>query len=178
MSTRAMCSSYAQWRIVEVRQLRRVFERLFERYGLPQSIRSDNGTPFAATSALLGLSRLSAWWVALGIDLERGRPGHPQDNGAHERLHRDISLELEGIVGAHRQAALDIWREQFNFERPHEALAMHTPAELYLVWERKYDGTPATLEYDAMGSRKVNGSGNIKWEGEHYFLSTSLAGWN
>ena len=158
--------------------VRRVFERLFERYGLAQSIRSDNGTPFAATSALLGLSRLSAWWVALGIDLERGRPGHPQDNGAHERLHRDISLELEGIVGAHRQATLEMWREQFNFERPHEALAMRTPAELYLVSERKYDGTPAALEYDAMGSRKVNGSGNIKWEGEHYFLSTSLAGWN
>ena len=158
--------------------VRRVFERLFERYGLPQSIRSDNGTPFAATSALLGLSRLSAWWVALGIDLERGRPGHPQDNGAHERLHRDISLELEGIVGAHRQATLEMWREQFNFERPHEALAMRTPAELYLVSERKYDGTPAALEYDAMGSRKVNGSGKIKWEGEHYFLSTSLAGWN
>ena len=79
--------------------VRRVFERLFLRYGLPQTIRSDNGSPFAATSALLGLSRLSAWWVALGIDLERGRPGHPQDNGAHERLHRDISLELEGVMG-------------------------------------------------------------------------------
>src|SRR2546421_984224 len=158
--------------------VRGVFEELFVRYGLPQSIRSDNGTPFAATSALLGLSRLSAWWVALGIDLERGRPGHPQDNGAHERLHRDISLELEGIVGAHRQATLEMWREQFNFERPHEALAMRTPAELYLVSERKYDGTPAALEYDAMGSRKVNGSGKIKCEGEHYFLSTSLAGWN
>jgi putative transposase len=131
--------------------VRRVFERLFERYGLPQSIRSDNGTPFAATSSLLGLSRLSAWWVALGIDLERGRPGHPQDNGAHERLHRDISLELEGVVGAHRQAALDLWREQFNFERPHEALAMRTPAELYVLSERKYDGTPAALEGRQIG---------------------------
>jgi len=158
--------------------VRGVFERLFERYGLPQSIRSDNGVPFAATSALLGLSRLSAWWVALGIDLERGRPGHPQDNGAHERLHRDISLELEGVVGAHRQAALDLWREQFNFERPHEALAMRTPAELYVVSERKYDGTPAALQYEAMGSRKVTASGKIKWRGEHYFLTTSLAGWN
>src|SRR6266480_6885629 len=158
--------------------VRRVFERLFERYGLLQMIRSDNGSPFSSTSALLGLSRLSAWWVALGIDLERSRPGHPQDNGAHERLHRDISLELEGVSGTHAQGALDLWREQFNFERPHEALAMRTPAELYLVSERKYDGTPAALEYDAMGSRKVNGSGKIKWEAEHYFLSTSLAGWN
>ena len=104
--------------------VRRVFERLFEHYGLPQRIRSDNGSPFAAANALLGLSRLSAWWVALGIDLERGRPGHPQDNGAHERLHRDLSVEVEGVRGAHRQAALDLWREQFNHERPHEALGI------------------------------------------------------
>jgi putative transposase len=158
--------------------VRRVFERLFERHGLPQSIRSDNGSPFAAVNALLGLSRLSAWWVALGIDLERGRPGHPQDNGAHERLHRDISLELEGVAGAHRQAALDLWREQFNNERPHEALGMRTPAELYVSAIRKYHGTPEALEYEAMASRKVNCCGKINWERDRYFLSTSLAGWN
>jgi putative transposase len=70
------------------------FERLFERHGLPEAIRSDNGTPFASRQAIHGLSRLSAWWVALGIDLERRRPGHPQDNPDHERLHRDISVEL------------------------------------------------------------------------------------
>ena len=158
--------------------VRKVFERLFERHGLPQMIRSDNGSPFAAMSALLGLSRLSAWWVALGIDLERGRPGHPQDNGAHERLHRDISLELEGVAGAHRQAALDLWREQFNNERPHEALAMSTPAALYVPAIRKYHGTPEALEYQAMGSRKVNSCGKINWQRQRYFLSTSLAGWN
>jgi putative transposase len=158
--------------------VRRVFERLFERYGLPQRIRSDNGSPFAAISALLGLSRLSAWWVALGIDLERGRPGHPQDNGAHERLHRDLSVEVEGVRGAHRQGALDLWREQFNRERPHEALGMRTPSELYLPAIRQYQGTPQTLEYSAMGSRKVNGCGQIQWENECYFLSRSLAGWN
>jgi putative transposase len=129
-------------------------------------------------SALLGLSRLSAWWVALGIDLERGRPGHPQDNGAHERLHRDISVELEGVAGTHRQAALDMWREQFNSERPHEALGMRTPGELYVRGARKYRGTPKALEYGAMGSRKVNACGQIHWDGECYFLSTSLAGWN
>jgi transposase InsO family protein len=76
------------------------FERLFECYGLPEAIRSDNGSPFANRSAVHGLSRLSAWWIALGIDLERGRPGHPQDNGAHERLHRDISLELRALFVA------------------------------------------------------------------------------
>jgi len=158
--------------------VRRVFERLFERYGLPQRIRSDNGSPFAAINALLGLSQLSAWWVALGIDLERGRPGHPQDNGAHERLHRDISVEVEGVRGAHRQAALDLWREQFNKERPHEALGMRTPSELYVAAIRKYQGTPQTLEYSPMGSRKVNRCGQIQWENECYFLSRSLAGWN
>ena len=156
----------------------RVFERLFERYGLPQMIRSDNGSPFAATRALLGLSRLSAWWVVLGIDLERGRPGHPQDNGAHERLHRDISVELEGVVGTHRQAALDLWREQFNNERPHQALGMRTPGELYVPAARKYHGTPKALEYGAMSTRKVNTCGQLRWEGGCYFLSASLAGWN
>jgi putative transposase len=158
--------------------VRRVFERLFQRYGVPQVIRSDNGSPFAASNALFGLSRLSAWWLALGIDLERGRPGHPQDNGAHERLHRDISLEIESLGGAHRQAALDLWREQFNNERPHEALGMRTPAELYIKSSRPYHGTPPILTYNCMGERKVMPSGRISWKREHYFLSTSLVGWN
>ena len=106
--------------------VRQSFEQLFERRGLPQVIRSDNGSPFASVHGLFGLSRLSAWWVALGIDLERGRPGHPQDNGAHERMHRDISREIEAL-GESDQAALDLWRESFNYERPHEALAMRCP---------------------------------------------------
>ena len=77
--------------------VRESFERLFQRQGLPGAIRSDNGSPFASALALLELSRLSAWWVALGIDLERGRPEHPQDNGAHERMHGDMSRELEAM---------------------------------------------------------------------------------
>ena len=102
--------------------VRRSFERLFERHGLPGAIRSDNGSPFASVQTLHGLSRLSAWWVALGIDLERGRAGCPQDNAAHERLHRDVSLELEGL-GEQTQEGLDLWRQEFNYERPHEATA-------------------------------------------------------
>ena len=109
--------------------VRACFERLFERYGLPQAIRSDNGAPFAQVRGILGLSKLSAWWVALGIELERGRRGHPQDNGGHERMHRDVSQELEPHTG--EQAALDLWREEFNEERPHEALGMKCPAEVY-----------------------------------------------
>ncbi len=83
--------------------VREAFERIFERHGLPEAIRSDNGAPFASVQALHGLSRLSAWWVALGIDLERGRPAHPQDNGGHERLHRDIAEELESLGREPRQ---------------------------------------------------------------------------
>jgi len=107
--------------------VRQCFEGLFERYGLPGAIRSDNGSPFAQAQGLLGLSRLSAWWVALGIDLERGRPGHPQDNGGHERMHRDMDREL--TVGHADQAALDLWRQEFNHERPHEALGLKCPRE-------------------------------------------------
>lgn len=86
--------------------VQRSFERLFERHGLPGAIRSDNGSPFASVQTLHGLSRLSAWWVALGIDLERGRAGCPQDNAAHERFHRDVSVELEGL-GEETQEGLD-----------------------------------------------------------------------
>src|SRR5207302_2368825 len=89
--------------------VRRSFERLFERAGLPQAIRSDNGSPFASVHGLLGLSRLSVWWVALGIELERGRPGHPQDNGAHERMHLDISREIEALAQSD-QETMDVWR--------------------------------------------------------------------
>src|SRR5437773_12323615 len=136
-------------------KVRQSFERLFERAGLPEAIRSDNGAPFASVHGLLGLSRLSAWWVVLGIDLERGRPGHPQDNAAHERMHWDVSREIEA-VGECDQAALDVWRESFNYERPHEALGMRYPGEVYLASERKYEGTPEDLDYPKMCSRRVN----------------------
>ena len=107
------------------------FERLFAEYGLPEAIRSDNGVPFASPNGLLGLSQLSVWWLAIGIDLERSRPGCPQDNGGHERLHRDIARELEGVQHGERQAAFETWRREFNEERPHQALGMRVPAELY-----------------------------------------------
>jgi hypothetical protein len=92
-----------------------------------------SGAPFARRTALYGLSRLSAWWVALGISLERGRPGHPQDNGAHERLHRDIRRELECLSQEVTQEVLDLWRHEFNYQRPHESLALRCPGELYRI---------------------------------------------
>lgn len=157
--------------------VRNNFERLFQRHGLPQAIRSDNGSPFASVQALLGLSRLSAWWVALGIDLERGRPGHPQDNSAHERMHLDISREVEA-VGQSGQEALDLWRQSFNYERPHESLGMRCPGELYVASPRKYEGTPEDLEYPQMCSRRVSPRGMIKVDGETLFLSSALARWS
>jgi transposase InsO family protein len=157
--------------------VRRSFEQLFERHGLPQAIRSDNGSPFASVTGLFGLSRLSVWWVALGIDLERGRPGHPQDNGAHERMHLDISREIEAL-GESDQDTLDLWRRSFNYERPHEALGMRCPGELYVKSERKYEGTPEDLEYPQMCPRRVSPTGAIKVDGQRFFLSTSLTGWS
>jgi putative transposase len=157
--------------------VRRSFEQLFERHGLPEAIRSDNGSPFASRQGLLGLSRLSAWWVVLGIDLERGRPGHPEDNPAHERMHLDISRELEAL-GESDQEALDLWRQSFNYERPHDALGMRCPGEVYRVSERKYQGTPEDLDYPQMCSRRVNPKGLITLDGHQLFLSHSLAGWS
>ena len=153
------------------------FERLFERHGLPGAIRSDNGPPFACAHGLMGLSRLSAWWLANGVDLERSRPGCPQDNGGHERMHRDIAAELEGTAYRERQAAFETWRCEFNQERPHEALGMKTPAEIYVPSERRWSGTPEQISYSKMSTRKVNGNGHIKHEGSMIFVSHALAGW-
>ena len=161
----------------EGKTVRVAFERLFELHGLPEAIRSDNGAPFAHVAGLLGLTRLSAWWVALGIDLERGRPGCPQDNGAHERLHLDISRELEK-QRVEQQAALDEWRRTFNEERPHEALGLRTPAQLYAPSGKKFEGTPEDLTYSGMETRKVHRKGYIDWAGQRFFLSSALGGWS
>ena len=158
--------------------VQQVFEQLFERRGLPQCIRSDNGAPFAAVAAVLGLSRLSAWWIALGIDLERNRPACPQDNPAHERFHLDVSKELEKPKLGEQQADLDEWRRTFNEERPHEALGMRTPAELYCHSERKYDGTPEDLTYPGMETRRIGKVGQLVWNGQRIFISTALQNWS
>ena len=157
--------------------VRVAFERIFERHGLPEAIRSDNGSPFASIQALHGLSRLSAWWVALGIDLERGRPSKPQDNGGHERLHRDIATELESLGQGATPEALELWREEFNRERPHEALGMRCPAELYRDSPRRYNGAEVELSYPGMATRLVDKNGKLSWKDQRVFLTSSLAGW-
>lgn len=172
--------------VLEVRALadatsgsvRQCFERLFEQNGLPEAIRSDNGSPFASYASVLGLSKLSAWWVALGIDLERSRPGHPQDNPAHERLHLDIQRELRGKSVVDQQASFDEWRRTYNQERPHEALGLKCPSEFYRASQRKYGGSPEDLSYPGMERRKVKQVGDIIWAGVRIFISSALAGWS
>jgi putative transposase len=154
------------------------FERLFERHGLPGAIRSDNGVPFASTRSVLGLSRLSSRWVALGIDLERSRPGCPQDNGGHERMHRDMSRELERSPGECSQAEFDVWREEFNWQRPHEALGMKCPGEIYQKSKRRYEGLPTALDYGGMEKRRIKNQGALGWYGETIFISSALVGWD
>ena len=171
LELRALADARAQ-------SVRVCFERLFEEHGVPQAIRSDNGVPFASDKGVLGLSRLSAWWVVLGIDLERGRPGCPQDNGGHERFHGDVEREIRGCPLAEQQGGLDEWRKSFNQERPHEALGMKCPAEVYQKSERRYEGTPEDLEYPDMASRKVTQQGCISWGKESVFISGALAGWS
>ena len=157
--------------------VREAFEQVFERHGLPEAIRSDNGAPFASMQALHGLSRLSAWWVALGIDLERGRPSKPQDNGGHERLHRDVATELESLGQGATPQALELWREEFNQERPHEALGMRCPAELYRDSARRYNRAEVQLSYPGMANRMVDKNGMLSWKDQKVFLTRSLAGW-
>src|ERR1700680_3359823 len=157
--------------------VRKAFERIFERHGLPEAIRCDNGAPFASMQALHGLSRLSAWWVALGIDLERGRPSQPQDNGGHERFHRDIATELESLGQGATPQALELWREEFNRERPHQALGMRCPAELYCHSARRHSAGQVQLSYPGMVSRLVDKNGKLSWKDQRVFLTSSLAGW-
>jgi putative transposase len=120
-----------------------VFERVFKDFGLPLAIRTDNGIPFASRSAFFGLSKLSVWWLRLGIKIERIKPGNPQQNGRHERMH--LTLKKEATRPAARnflqqQAKFDDFMHCYNFERPHQALAMNYPAELYSTSPRPYRG--------------------------------------
>lgn len=126
-----------------------VFERVFKEYGLPAGMRTDNGTPFASANALFGLSYLSVWWLRLGIKLERIKPGNPQQNGRHERMHRTLKLATTKPPAQNlfqQQEKFDHFVDEFNADRPHEALQMKYPSEVYTPCSRKYAGLP-NLEY-------------------------------
>ncbi len=159
-----------------------IMSDLFSKYGLPKCIHSDNGTPFSAPNGLLNLTYLSAWWITLGILPDRSLKGRPDQNGSLERLHRDIAWEIEkkipGGVKAN-QIVLDAWVEEYNSERPNEAIGMKTPDEVYQKSPRKYDGDFDELEYPiGFLVRKVLGSGEIIINGIRITIGYALRGWH
>jgi transposase InsO family protein len=125
------------------------FEQLFRERGLPVAIRSDNGVPFASPNALFNLSKLAVWWLRLGISIERIKPGHPQQNGRHERMHRTLkqaTTRPAAMNSLQQQAKFDAFITEYNTERPHEALGMKVPADVYAPSPRIYQGI-GELEY-------------------------------
>ena len=157
-----------------------VMAELFRQYGLPKAIRSDNGAPFCSSNGILSLTKLSAWWISLGIIPSRTQKGHPGQNGSLERFHADIAREIEGKIPGGRaanQAALDIWREEYNAVRPNEAIGMKTPDELYSPSPRKYSGDYDVLEYPTgYLPRKVFHLGQIAIDGVRVSIGSSLEG--
>ena len=119
------------------------FDRAFRDFGLPLAIRTDNGVPFAGPTALYRLSKLAVWWLRLGIQIERIQPGHPQQNGRHQRMHRTLKAEATKPAAANvlqQQARFDAFVTRYNQERPHQALGMNVPADLYARSARVYRG--------------------------------------
>jgi transposase InsO family protein len=159
--------------------VREVFERLFARHGVPKAIQCDNGEPFVSVRSRGGLSQLSAWWMSLGIRLVRSRPGCPQDNGGHERMHADIAADRQSHPALTRDAQqreLDRWRQEFNHVRPHDALAGKTPADVYKPTERRKPAARPFPYPPGVTAVRVNRGGSFVWCGCLYFLSASLQG--
>jgi putative transposase len=154
-------------------------ERVFKEYGLPCAIRSDNGTPFASLG-VGAVSRLSVWWIKLGIIPERIEPGKPQQNGRHERMHRTLKAECARPPAqslAAQQRRFDQFRTEFNQQRPHQALGQTPPAQHYACSPRNY---PKRLEDPCYPAdyqlRRVRSNGVIKWQGELVFIGAALIG--
>lgn len=153
-------------------------KKLMRHYGLPEIIRVDNGTPFASV-ALGGLSQLSVWWIEQGVQVEFTRPGSPQDNGSHERMHRDMKAEVCGPASPNinaQQKRFDRWRHEYNHDRPHESLDMLRPAEIYRPSQRRL-GEQDKIRYPAGYQIKpVSQSGHISHRGANFYLSEVYAG--
>ena len=158
---------------------REEFERLFRTYGLPLVIRSDNGSPFGSKGAL-GLTRLSAWWLKLGIRVEFIEPGHPEQNGGHEQFHGVYKAETLGVPAATVRAQKgrsERWRKDYNQERPHEGLGMEVPAKQYRRSRRKMPGKLKPWSYRAgWESRRVKGHGVISFDGRERYVGEAFEG--
>jgi transposase InsO family protein len=155
------------------------FEWVFRNYGLPQAIRTDNGAPFASVS-LGGLSRLSIWFIKLGIRPERIQQGHPEQNGRHERMHRSLKEATAQPPKSNpqmQQKAFDEFIQEYNYERPHEALGQETPASVYTPSPVPYPPRTPKVEYDdGVDVRQIRQSGEMKWKGRRIYVSQALAG--
>jgi transposase InsO family protein len=154
-------------------RVRPAFRQVFRRYGLPEVLRVDNGSPFGSRG-VCGLSRLSAWWLQLGIRVEFIEPGHPEQNGVHERMHRTLQEETARPPAATppaQQARFDRWRHAFNRERPHEAIGMQRPAQRYRRSARRYTDHPAPPQYPLHYEvRRVKRQGMIKWRNQWRYI--------
>lgn len=155
------------------------FRELFRRHGIPEIIRVDNGTPFASMGPG-GLSKLSVWWIGLGIEVQFSRPACPQDNGSHERMHRTMKAECCTPPSANRfaqQQRFDRWRKEFNEERPHEALGMRVPAEVYHDSARRLDERIKPRLYElGTQTRSVSAAGFVALNGGNCYVGESFAG--
>lgn len=162
-----------------VAEAKPVFIRLFKEFGLPRRIRTDNGVPFA-TNTLARLSSLSAWWVRLGIMPELIEPGKPQQNGRHERMHKTLKAEATKPAAgnlAAQQRKFNRFREEFNCERPHEALDQQTPASVYMPSPREMPSKLPPLVYpDRFEVRYVSANGGIRWKSDWVNVSIVCAG--
>lgn len=155
------------------------FERTFREYGVPRALRTDNGSPFATTGAGR-LSHLAVWWLKLGIQLDRIDPGHPEQNGRHERFHLTLQEETTqppANTPAQQQRRFNRMRGEFNEERPHEALDQRPPARVYVSSPRPYPARLTEPWYDATHQvRRVKQTGQISWQGELVFVSEAVRG--
>jgi putative transposase len=161
------------WRLVQ-----REMRRLFQRHGLPQVIRVDNGHPFGS-SGPAGLSRLSAWWTGLGIRAEHIAPGHPEQNGSHEQFHAELKAEAMQPPPTTLRAAqrrLRRWQQRYNQDRPHQSLGMQTPASRYRQSRRKWKKAITVVYPKTWAQRQVRRHGEIKWQGRLRFIGEALIG--
>ena len=157
------------------------FDRAFKEFGLPQAIRTDNGVPFAGPTALYRLSKLAVWWLRLGIRIERIAPGHPQQNGRHERMHRTLKAEATKPAAPNvlqQQARFDTFVTRYNHDRPHQALGMNVPAALYTRSARVYRGLEDLSYPFADATFTVTHCGRICFHGRKINLSHVFAGQN
>jgi putative transposase len=157
--------------------VRPIFDRLFREYGLPRAIRTDNGVPFAST-ALHGLTPLNVWWLRLGIQHQRSLPAHPQQNGAHERMHKTLkrgAIRPPRATLAAQQRAFQRFRQEYNHERPHQFLHGRPPGALYRPSARAYSGGLPALEYPGhFLAKRVTNAGTIRFKARLLYLSTAL----